>query len=95
MVRCTVEDNLAMDGVGGGIFVGGGGGTISGCTISGNLGLGEGGGIYHGLGVLTIANCTIQGNISDTTGGGVYSGAETKIASCTLSGEADFFPLNC
>ena len=50
-------------------------GTVSGCTITGNVSLGSGGGIrcssYGGL-ITKISNCVISGNSAKYDGGGIY-----------------------
>ncbi len=65
MNRCTVSDNWARDGSGGGV----GTSTVNNCTITGNAAGSMGGGAAW----CTLNNCTLTGN-SSYYGGGVWSG---------------------
>jgi hypothetical protein len=88
MERCTVEDNdTAVDGDGGGLIVGGEGGTILACTFAGNHCQYSGGAIYHGGGGLAVVSSTFSGNISDHEyGGALYTRAALALDSCTVAG---------
>ena len=83
LTDCTVADNTMSSAshTGGGVYLGGGGGshTIEGCTISGNLASGPGGGVSVDAEVedeqtftLDITRTTIAGNISNRQGGGLH-----------------------
>src|SRR5262245_17090053 len=64
--NCTISNNTAVQGAGGGIYNDGAGGSatlmITNCTISGNSAW-PGGGIYNYLGTVTITNSTLSGNL--------------------------------
>ncbi len=99
IINCTVMENSAGDGRGGGIACGmnssGADTTITGCTISGNYAYwtdtspstSGGGGIYCWNGGATITDCIITGNIA-ANGGGIhdpYLGGSIAITGCTIS----------
>ena len=79
LTDCTVSDNIAGTGGGGGVT--GYDVTMTDCTISGNTARSGGGGVQvYGM---TLTACTISGNTANA-GGGVY-GVGTLTA-CTISG---------
>ena len=79
LTDCTVSDNIAGTGGGGGVT--GYDVTMTDCTISGNTAGSGGGGVQvYGM---TLTACTISGNTANA-GGGVY-GVGTLTA-CTISG---------
>jgi hypothetical protein len=96
------ETNRSLNG--GGIHIGSGSATLTGCVIekntitkSGTAGDGFGGGISDGSGSLTISGCSILGNtISSTTpqsyggddGGGLVTSAATTITNSVISGNS-------
>lgn len=90
--NCTISGNVADQGVGGGIYNDGRGGTaimtITNSTISGNSAW-PGGGICND-GTMTITNSTISGNSDNgyNLGGGILNFGALTIANSTLSGNS-------
>jgi hypothetical protein len=100
---CTVSQNSAGFGLGGGIYNSNRTSTltVSGCMLSGNSAY-DGGGVYNGVGATaTIVNSTlgsagrVSGNIAtggdfeEGDGGGVYNFEGTvTLSGCTLSGNS-------
>ncbi|MFM9107033.1 MAG: hypothetical protein ACKOWF_10095, partial [Chloroflexota bacterium] len=60
---CTITGNTGYSGAGIAYFTAGG--TISGCTISGNTAGDRGGGVFIAGGNVTISGCTISGNTAN------------------------------
>ena len=97
LIRCTIVNNSAEDGLGGGIFLYQNfyqTPLIFNCTIAGNQ-TRAGGGIYCYESNAVIANCAIRDNhATDATvqefnqgGGGVYSyDSDPQIVNCTIAG---------
>jgi len=91
--NCTITDNEAKWGDGGGICCWGSSPTITNCTISRNSAE-DGGGIYSSYSSSpTITNCTISGNsgvrdgLAPGSGGGIYcEDSNAVITRCTISG---------
>jgi hypothetical protein len=90
--NCTISGNIADQGVGGGIYNDGRGGsatmTITNTTISGNSAW-PGGGICND-GTMTITNSTISGNSDNgyNVGGGILNFGALTITSSTFSGNS-------
>ena len=88
----TIANGSANDGSGGaGILSGGGGLTISNCTLSGNSAPNGSGGGIAAFGIFTIiSNCTLSGNSvgGGASGGGVLTGGTATISNSTLSGNS-------
>ena len=86
MKRCSVEDNETyVEGDGGGLYVSGAGGTITGCTFAGNYCQYSGAGIFHRAGNLVLVNTTLAGNRADWEfGGGIFSQSVLRVESCTI-----------
>jgi len=69
--ECSIRDNLASGGNGGGVYINGLGYNILRCTFSNNQADQAGGGIWtNGAG--GISSSTISGNSASAEGGGVY-----------------------
>jgi len=68
LAECTIGKNLADGGAGGGIWISGGDGFITGCVIDSNgavdtpTGEGPGGGIYANCDTLLVEHCTFINN---------------------------------
>jgi fibronectin-binding autotransporter adhesin len=83
---CTIDGNT-INGVGGGIYNGGGESTtVTGGTISNNT-ASSGGGIYN-EGTLDITGDAIGGNIASGVGGGIFSDSALTLAGVTISGNS-------
>jgi hypothetical protein len=89
MTGGVISNNNALDGNGGGVFVGGNNSrfTMTGGTISGNTAYLNGGGVFRDGGTFTMEGGEISGNtVTDATGsgGGVYSSGTS--GTFTMSG---------
>jgi len=80
---CTLNDNRAPSGSGGGIYVRGGMMTIQGSTLESNQS-GEGGGIYND-GTMSLTNCTVSGNSTPSVGGGIENPGTLTVTDSTVS----------
>jgi hypothetical protein len=97
IINSTISGNTA---VGSAVYGGRGSGiyaydsivTVTGSTISGNVGPSLGGGIYSGYGILNITNSTISGNSSTIRfgyGGGINSNhGSVTVSGSTISGNS-------
>jgi Chlamydia polymorphic membrane protein (Chlamydia_PMP) repeat len=82
---CTVSNNSAIYGDGGGIYNDFGATlTVSNSTVSGNQAGNDGGGIYN-YGNLTMTASVVQQNRA-VYGGGIWNGGSATISSSTVSG---------
>src|SRR5262249_14331984 len=72
----TISGNTSVSSTGGGLFLYGGGATISKSVISGNTAFKYGGGIYAASGVdeLTITECEVRANRAKQESGPGYGG---------------------
>ncbi len=80
MQNCTILENTTQQDStnqeGGGLSLGPGEATLTGCTISRNRAHKRGGGI-HSNGSLGLQDCTISDNDADEEGGGIYNAGAT------------------
>ena len=94
--RCTVTDNTAGWGNGGGINIQGAVAVLDGCTIGSNTGGSQGGGIYVAFaptlrvirfpGAVQLNTCVVSGNTSQIGGGVAGYGAVLVLTiGCTVS----------
>ncbi len=88
MTDSTVSGNTAGPGVttGGGIWNSlGGQATLTGCTISNNVGGGIGNSGHLVPSTMTLTNCTISGNQATGSGAGITNGATLNLRSSTVT----------
>ncbi|MEA2077549.1 MAG: choice-of-anchor Q domain-containing protein [Candidatus Marinimicrobia bacterium] len=97
LTNCTISDNIANGGYGGGIYnygeTGASSPTLTNCTINGNSAVTYGGGMFtsgisSGISSPILTNCTISGN-SSKTGGGMHNYGHycsPTLTNCTISG---------
>ncbi len=79
----TSGDGAGLDNSGGTL-------TLTGCTISGNSGIGflaQGGGINNQGGTVALTNCTVNGNFA-AVGGGIRDAGTLTLDDCTVSGNS-------
>ena len=97
ITNCTIVDNVAYygSGGGGGVSCSDGSPTITDCTITDNIAYDDGGGVFCNGSNAIINNCTIADNTSyygGNGGGGIYCvGGTPTITNCTITGnDADY-----
>lgn len=76
LTRVTVRGSTAE--IGGGLFVGDGGGTVTDCVFEGNVSGTHGGGVFV-TGDVTFEGTTIRGNTAGGYGGGLGLGEDTDV----------------
>ncbi len=95
VAHCTFSNNSTSQsgfGLGGGMIIDGGAGTIMNCMFSGNTAFIRGGGMYIVNGANpTVTNCTFIGNSVNNTGGALSIATSTSapaINNCTFTGNS-------
>jgi hypothetical protein len=90
LTGCTVWQNQGNQGAG--LYTGPSAtATLTDCTVSGNIGLGDG--LYIGAGATaTLTGCTVSGNVGTHPGAGLYigAGATATLTNCTVSENSEF-----
>ncbi|MCH8852666.1 MAG: right-handed parallel beta-helix repeat-containing protein, partial [Planctomycetes bacterium] len=84
---CTIVNNVATIGTGGGVHCSGSTPTILRCTIMGNAGL-WGGGIHcSSRSSALVLNCVLSGNMAQEWGGGIgiSGGGGSQFINCTIT----------
>ena len=96
MENCTIENNSASWGNGGGLYNYGGEVVMTNCIVRNNSAQNisfTGGGIsssgWYGNGVLTMTNCVVENNTAARVGGMDLWGTSTTLNGCTVQGNSD------